>query len=322
MNKLLGQLMTMLYAPVEKEGAAGGSDESADTGADEGSMYGKQGVKIPSKNDTEKPAKGAKTEDFSDEGEEKTEKEDGDDETDFSDKDESETEESDTEETETEEVDEKPATTLRIDPRDLAAITQQKQSQGDDKLTPEQLRSMLNPVEVTEDTLKALGFAEPTREQVKGFQEFSNAVVKNAVSVARLLIQKETKRFEAAMGPLSQHYQQQQMLQTKQAFFSEYKDLARYEEVMKIAANEIEETRSDGSQKSQKQIFKEVATLTRKKLQALGVKIEQQSNANHSAGAKGGVPRAANSSAPGRSGGDQHSGKGKPNNADADIYAR
>lgn len=321
MNKLLGQLMTMLYAPVEKEGAAGGSDDSADTGADEGSMYAKQGVKIPSKDETEKPAKGAKAEDFSDESEGETEKEEGDDETDFSDKDESETEESETEETETEEADEKPATTLRIDPRDLAAITQQKQSQGEDKLTPEQLRTMLNPVEVTEDTLKSLGFAEPTREQVKGFQDFSNSVVKNAVSVARLLIQKETKRFEQAMGPLTQHYQSQQMAQTKQAFFTEYKDLARYEEVMKIAANEVEETRPDGSQKSQKQLFKEVAVLTRKKLQALGVKIEQP-NANHSAGAKGGVPKAANSSAPGRSGGDQHSGKGKPNNADADIYAR
>lgn len=218
---------------------------------------------------------------------------------------------------------------IRIDPNDLAAIrgtaNQDQRDQTEPKLTPEQLEKLVNPVRVTDELVAAIGHEDPA-VRGKALQQFADATVRNAVSLARLMIQRKEKEFEARLGPITQHHQQSQAQATKVAFYSQHKDLAKYEIIVKDAANEVEPIDPvTGREKSQTQIFKEVAALTRVKLAKLGIKLQQQNNqpnANHGAGGGSTVPKPNRFSSSGRSGGDQHSGKGKPNNADADIYAR
>lgn len=313
--------MTMLYAPAEKNEGAGGQGEEAPS---DGDIYGNKGVKIPTKEELD-----ARPDDEPDgdelakrelEGEDGEEKADfTEDEGEYNEGEESEEGQEEGEQEEGEEVEKKEPTFLRIHPDDLKKVASPVGQQQEEKMTPEQLRAAFNPVEVTEDTLKALGFAEPTREQVKGFQEFANATVKNAVSIARLLIQKETKRFEQAVVPLQGYYQEQQRNQAFQRFYTQHKDLAKFPQIVKIALNEVEPTNPDGSPMSEQQLFKAVAVASRKQLQNLGVKINQP-NANHSAGNGKPVPKANKFSSPGRSGGDQRSNNTRQNNPDADIY--
>jgi len=349
MITLNSSLLHMLCIPVDLAGngpGAGSGDGSSPAGKDEnfyvpipGRGAGDKADKGDKGDKGGKPAKGKKEEaegepeegdDLEVEGEEG---EEGDDFTDELDEGE-EGEDGDVEEGEEgeEELDENgdpikkgkkktKETVLRIAPEDLAALVGQRgdnrQQREEAPLTAEQIRAMVNPVEVTEDLVAQIGHEDP-KVRMKALQNFANATVKNAYSLASMLMKKKEKEFVAAIEPLIQHHNESKLNGTKQTFYTEYKDLAKYDLFVKAAAEEV-----DGNGKSQKQIFREVAILARKKLQAMGIKIGKP-QANH--GAEGeerrsGVPSPNRFSSSGRSGGDQHSGKGKPNNADADIYS-
>lgn len=212
---------------------------------------------------------------------------------------------------------------LKLDPESIAALRQQTaqpgQQQGE-KLTPQQIRELLNPVEVTPETLKALGFTETTPEQVAGFQNFANAIVKNAYSLAKVMISKKEEQLMGMIQPLLGGYQEARVSQTKQAFFTKYPSLTKYEKLVKASAQEVSATNPDGSDKSQEQIFKEVAAATVATMRSLGITI-QKPNANPGAAGGRPVPQPNKASPAGRSGGNGNAG-GKPNDADADIYAR
>lgn len=212
---------------------------------------------------------------------------------------------------------------LKIDPESLKQLRDSvapagKQEAGE-QLTPQQLRALLNPVEVTEDTLKSLGFEAPTPEQVKGFQQFSNAIVKNAYSLTKVMLQKKEEELMGLIQPLLGGYQQAQQSQQKQAFFTKYPSLTKYERLVKAAAQEVSATNADGSPKSQDQIFKEVAAATVATMRDLGISFKP--NANPGAGGRSLVPPPNKQSPSGRSGGVGKAG-GKTNDADGDIYAR
>jgi hypothetical protein len=219
---------------------------------------------------------------------------------------------------------EKPQPFLRIAPEDLAAIRgnadKGQPGAAEPKLSDAQIKQLVNPVEVTPELVAAIGHEDPV-VRGKALQQFAEATVKNAVSLARLMIQRKEKEFEARLGPITEQHQQAKLQETKASFYGQYKDLAKYDIIVKAAAEEVSPTDANGREKSREQIFKEVAGLTKKKLVALGLNI-QQPNANHSVGAGKSVPGANKFSSSGRSGGDQHSGKGKANNPDAEIYAR
>ena len=213
---------------------------------------------------------------------------------------------------------------LKLDPESLKQLRDSvqpagKQEGGGEQLTPQQLRAMLNPVEVTEDMLKSLGFEAPTPEQVKGFQQFSNAIVKNAYSLTKVMLQKKEEELMGLITPLLGGYQQAQQTQAKQAFFTKYPSLSKYERLVKAAAQDVQASNPDGSPKSQDQIFKEVAAATVATMRDLGISFKP--NANPGAGGRSAVPPPNKQSPSGRSGGVGQAG-GKPNDADGDIYAR
>lgn len=212
---------------------------------------------------------------------------------------------------------------LKIDPESLKqlrdSVAPAGKQEGGEQLTPQQLRALLNPVEVTEDMLKSLGFEAPTPEQVKGFQQFSNAIVKNAYSLTKIMLQKKEEELMGLIQPLLGGYQQAQQSQAKQAFFTKYPSLTKYERLVKAAAQDVSATNVDGSPKSQDQIFKEVAAATVATMRDLGISFKP--NANPGADGRSAVPPPNKQSPSGRSGGVGKAG-GKTNDADGDIYAR
>ena len=211
---------------------------------------------------------------------------------------------------------------VKLDSESISQITNALKPQsagGAEKMDQAEVAKLLNPVVVTEDTLKSLGFTEPTKEQVAGFQTFANATVKNAVSIARILIQNEAKKFEEFLAPISSHIQTQQAEGAKQEFFSTFPSLKAYDGIVKAAALEVSATKPDGSQKTRQEIFKEVAARAMRTLRSSNIQIGKTApSANHNAGSGVGKPNAF--PGPGRSGGSGPTG-GK-NNADADIYSR
>lgn len=214
---------------------------------------------------------------------------------------------------------------MKLDAETIAALRGQAAAaapatQTSPKLSPQQLKEMLNPVEVSPATLQAMGFENPSNEQVAGFQNFANAVTKNAVSIARVMIQQARKEVEGIVAPLSQQHQQSQQDALKNSFYGSNKDLSKYEKIVAIAAKETSQFNLDGSEKSPEALMKEVADKARATLKEYGINLSAPANLGTAAGEQ--VPKPNRLSSVGRSGGDTNGQRGKPNNADADIYKR
>lgn len=215
--------------------------------------------------------------------------------------------------------------TLRLHPDDVKALRgadkqgQQQQRQP----SPEEVKKLLNPVTVTPEYLKALGFEEPTEGQVKGFQQFANDIARNAFSMAKLYVQQQADQFSGALQPLQQAYQAQQVEQAKQQFYTSYPGLQKYGTVVAQVAAEI---KAQGREGSAKDLFRAVAVETINRLRGMGLK-DVSLKANHGAGGQQGgqqqqrsaVPRPNLTATPGRSQNGGQSG-GSKNNPDADIY--
>lgn len=322
MSKFLNSGLIKLFAPADENGAGGGGDAGAGAGsgddAGRGDMYGAEGAVIDKGTKDEEVVEGAEG---GEDGEEKTD--DG-----LSDAERELMKEFDAEGKKAED-DKKVAPAVgsgavKLDSESISQITNALKpaapAGGAKEMDQAEVAKLLNPVVVSADTLKSLGFTEPTQEQVAGFQNFANATVKNAVSIARILIQNEAKKFEEYLGPISTHIQTQQAEGAKQEFFSTFPSLKQYDGIVKAAALEVSATKPDGSQKSRQEIFKEVAARAMRTLRSSNIQIGKTApNANHSAGS-GVVGKPNAFPGPGRSGGSSPTG-GK-NNADADIYSR
>lgn len=215
--------------------------------------------------------------------------------------------------------------TLKLDAESIAALRSavapapKAPVQQPLALTPQQLREKLNPVEVSADTLRSFGFENASPEQVEGFQNFANAVVKNAVSISRILIDQARKEVTEVLAPIHQEREQAQLASAKETFYSAHKDLAKYEKIVQVAAAEVSPTKPDGTLKTDREIMSEVATLARSTLKSYGVQLSTPANPGASGGA---VPQPNKLSPNGRSGGDNNGQRGRPNDADADIYQR
>lgn len=212
-------------------------------------------------------------------------------------------------------------TVLKLDKESIEAIRgTAKPEAGEKQMSPEEVRALLNPVIVTPEVLQSMGFSEVTPEQVKGFQNFANAIVKNSFSMTKVLLARKEQEFSGMLEPLMQERQQNRVSQTRQAFFTKYPSLSKYEKIVRSAAQEVQATNADGSERSQEDIFREVARSTVATLRSLNIQITKQPQATPGAGGRK-VPNPNKFSSPGRSGGDG-AGVGKPNNPDADIYSR
>ena len=187
------------------------------------------------------------------------------------------------------------------------------------QLTDEQVRNLLNPIEVTPDLLRNFGIENASPEQVGAYQQFANGIVKNAVSVANLLVEQKLRENLAPYQPYVDFVANQQAQQHNSEFYKEHGDLQKYEKFVQLAAQQISPFKADKSMKSAKEVYTEVATSVRGMLAQAGVTLQSPS-ANPSAVAKPGsaVPRMAALASTGRSQGGQPSGE--QNNPDADIY--
>lgn len=342
MNKYLGQLSTLLFAPAPTIEGAVDSGSSGGSGASVATRPGPSVGKSPVEeniygNTPDSGADADKQEDFTDKGAGGRQQQSPQEREDFTKSGEVEQTIDQTQEQQLDangqpiqQVEKKPETFLKLDAETIAALRAPSQGQQVQpqrqapSLTAAQLKEMLNPVEVTPELLGSLGFTDASPEQVAGFQNFANAIVKNSVSINRQLIAAARKEFEQVLGPLMQHHEAQQLDQTKQTFYGEHKDLVKYEKIVKLAAQEVSPKRADGSFKTDKEIMKEVADTTRATLKGYGVQLETSSTpANPGAGGGNGqVPAPNRFPASGRSGGDTNGQRGKPNDADADIYKR
>lgn len=224
--------------------------------------------------------------------------------------------------------------TLKLDPETIAELRRginpepKVEQKAPAQMTSAQIKELLQPVEVTADTLKSMGFENATPEQVAGFQNFALATVKNSVAVAKVMIKQARAEVEAALGPIMQEREQASMEKVQTNFYSKFGALKKYEKIVKAAAGDVNPIDASGKQKSQDQIFKEVAALATKTLGEYGVKINlnggQAANLGAGAPATGGirrVPAPPKPGASGRSGGSPDS-KGKGNDPQADIYKR
>lgn len=204
---------------------------------------------------------------------------------------------------------------LRIAPEDLKVLAARGQPQP--ATDPKEVAKLLNQVQVTPELLQSLGFAEPSADQVKGFQQFTDALVKNAVSVAQLQIRALEDTYRQQLEPIMTHFQKQQQEQTQQAFFSKFPSLKPYEKIVKAAAASVQADPSDDEQA----IFRKVAKATVDTLRSMNIQVgKAQANPGSVVSAAGGVPPPNSFSPTGRSG--SASPTGKNNNPDADIYAR
>lgn len=218
-------------------------------------------------------------------------------------------------------------TVLKLDPETIAALRGNQQparqvEEKEEQLTPQQVKQLLNPVEVTPELVEAIRSEDPAKAQA-ALQAFANATVKNAYSIAKLMIQKKEREFAAMIDPLRASHEQAQVQQVQQTFYSRFAHLQKYDKIVKAAAREVSPVNADGSEKSQEQIFKEVAGSTIATLKSLGIVVNKP-NANLGAGAGtngGGVPAPNKFSSSGRSGGENRTQKQKDDDQ-ADIYRR
>ena len=197
-----------------------------------------------------------------------------------------------------------------------AASTQQQQ----EELSPEQIKQLLNPVEVTPELLAQFGIENASPQQVQAYQTFANNVVRNAVSVANLIVEQKMRENLAPYEPYVQFIAQQQAKQHVDSFYTKHGELQKYGKFVELAAKQLSPTKADGTQKSADEVYDEVAASVKAMLAEAGVTIASPS-ANPSAVAPQGktaVPKMAAMTATGRSQGGQPSGE--QNNPDADIY--
>lgn len=211
----------------------------------------------------------------------------------------------------------------------IARASGKQGGEGKPQLTPEQIKKLLNPVEITPEVLKGLGIAEPTEDQIKAYQAFTGMITKHMISVMNLREENLMRKITEYATPMERFYQEQAAQRERDSFYKEFPKLQKFDKFVKFAATQVKPTDERGREKSLAQVRKEVANYTKNLLKDAGVDLDASgdeedndngSNTTHGApGSRGsGVPRMSSMQTGGRSGGTNKGGGG--NNPDADIY--
>lgn len=192
--------------------------------------------------------------------------------------------------------------------------------QTETKLSPDEIKKLLNTYEVSEEVLRELGFNEPSAPQIKAFQNFVNGIVKNATSVTNVIFQNELQKLRGELTPIRAHVEETRMSQARNMFFSRNKHLKKYEPIVKSVALGFNAKRADGSEMTVDEVSKGIARETERLLGEAGIKVSRKGDgANHGADhGAGGVPRMASLAGSGRSSTRGNTGK---KSDDADMYS-
>ncbi len=186
-------------------------------------------------------------------------------------------------------------------------------------LSPEEIDRLLNPVKVTpEEVAEAFGITEATPQQIKAIEKLLAKSVKHSTSLATLMLEERARKIQSEMSPIQQQFEQYQRVEARNALIAKHPYLDKYDELVKVAANQISPVHANGRDKTRDEIFDEVAGFVKNTLAKSGVNLSASQIANP-VPAQNAVPQMAARSQPGRSVGSQASGK--PNDPDDDIYS-
>lgn len=161
------------------------------------------------------------------------------------------------------------------------ALLERQQQKAPEQTREQQLaevRKQLNPFVATDQHLKSIGFEDPTPEQVAGFQNVINAVVKNAVSASAYMMKQQQERFESELTPVQQAVAEYQKQQAENSFKQTYPELEKYYDAIVLPL--AKEMSSDPAVRnlSVQDQFKALANEARSRLQKLGVPLSQDSH--------------------------------------------
>lgn len=186
------------------------------------------------------------------------------------------------------------------------------------QLTPEQVKALLNPIELTkEDAREAFGIEDASPQQLKALEKFLLKAVKHSTSLSRMVGDERVREVEHRLTPIQQQYEMQKQVEARNYLLSRHPVLADYEALVKVGANQISPTHPDGRSKTRDEVIDEIAIFVTDTMAKSGVDIKTKSNASP-APVAGAVPKMVQRSQPGRSVAGQP--KGKANNPDDDIY--
>jgi len=214
----------------------------------------------------------------------------------------------------------------RVTDRMLQQRQRQEQSQREQRMTPEQIEKLLNPVKITKEFLIAHGIAEPTDQQVKMYQAMSDMQTKHHMSLMQVQLEALQRRMLSQAEPMFDFYQRQEAERNKEDFFKDFPKLRKFSKFVQFAASTVQATDANGNEKSLKTVKNDIANATKALLKESGVDLdaleteegEETATTLSAGGNSRDVPRMTRMSSSGRSG--APSAKGGSNNPDADIY--
>lgn len=155
--------------------------------------------------------------------------------------------------------------TLRIDEESLVKLAKAvqagpapQQSDQPAPLSTEEIEKIFRPVRITKEKLRAMGYEDPTDEQVKGFQAILEETAQHSVAIAQVMVQRAESQVRRDLTPLQQAYLDVQYRQSEETFYSKHPELRDYKQFVQIAARNVQ-----GEGKNVDQIISEVATLTK-----------------------------------------------------------
>ena len=125
-----------------------------------------------------------------------------------------------------------PAAPLTIDHAALAKAIREGNQPAPTGPTDEELSRQLGIVHVTPEIYKQAFGVDGTPEQIKGLNDYGQAIAKQAVTIASVLFKRELQEFKDSMSPYTAVVQQQEAGRIKTEFFKKHADLGGYEELV------------------------------------------------------------------------------------------
>lgn len=99
--------------------------------------------------------------------------------------------------------------------------------------TDAELAQQLSIVTVTPELYKGVFGVDGTPEQVKGLNDYGQAIAKQAVTIASVLFERQLKTLQDSLSPYTAVVRQQEASRIEKEFYTEHKDLTGYEEMVK-----------------------------------------------------------------------------------------
>lgn len=157
--------------------------------------------------------------------------------------------------------------------------------QPERQLTQEEIERTLNVWKPDVSFLRKLGFAEPTAEQLAAVHEMRDHLVRQANTMSEARFQQALSEFKGQLNELSGYVSEQRAAADERAFFSKYKELEPYSEIVEAVSRKLED--SGFKAHSKDKVFEEIAKNTTEVLKRMNIKVEKKTGAGSGTAGKG-----------------------------------